>query len=104
MLSRRASFVITLPSDIDPFRLHLRGFALLVCALLAWVGPVSAQVIPKAQDRPFPGAMTLVVDATDTDRGIFSVRQTIPVEASGPLVLLFPEWLPGNHAPRGQVV
>jgi predicted metalloprotease with PDZ domain len=103
MLSSRVSFVIALPSDKDPFRLHLRGFALLVCALLAWIGPVSAQTIPKAQDRPFPGAMTLVVDATDTDRGIFSVRQTIPVEDFGPLVLFFPEWLPGNHAPRGQV-
>lgn len=47
--------------------------------------------------------MTLTVDATDTLRGVFSVRQTIPVPQPGPMVLLFPEWLPGNHAPRGQI-
>jgi predicted metalloprotease with PDZ domain len=47
--------------------------------------------------------MELDVDATDVPRRIFSVRQTIPVAASGPMTLRFPEWLPGNHAPRGQI-
>lgn len=63
----------------------------------------TAQPIPAAEDRAYPGAMTLAVDATDTDRAIFRVRQTIPVERAGPMVLLFPQWLPGNHAPRGQI-
>ena len=27
---------------------------------------------------------------------------TIPVQA-GPLTLLYPQWLPGNHAPRGEL-
>ena len=62
-----------------------------------------AQAIPEARDTTFPGTMTLEVDATDTQQGIFSVRQTIPVPAAGPMVLMFPEWLPGNHAPRGQI-
>jgi predicted metalloprotease with PDZ domain len=31
------------------------------------------------------------------------VKQTIPVTKAGPMVLLYPEWLPGNHAPRGQL-
>ncbi len=65
--------------------------------------PLAAQPIPPAIDRPFQGTMTLDVDATDTLQGIFSVRQTIPVPGAGPMVLLFPEWLPGNHAPRGQI-
>ena len=47
--------------------------------------------------------MVLAVDATDTARGIFRVQQTIPVEKAGPMVLLYPNWLPGNHAPRGQI-
>ena len=65
--------------------------------LLATASPLAAQ------DRPYPGTMTLEVDATDTARAIFRVKQTIPVEKAGPLVLLFPKWLPGNHAPRGQI-
>jgi len=59
--------------------------------------------IPPAQDVPYPGVMTLDVDATDLDQNIFSVAQTIPVAKSGAMTLLFPQWLPGNHAPRGQI-
>jgi hypothetical protein len=59
--------------------------------------------IPAARDVPYPGTMILRVDATDLDQNIFSVQQTIPVAKSGQMTLLFPEWLPGNHAPRGQV-
>ena len=50
-----------------------------------------------------PGVMALEVDASDVDRAIFSVRQTIPVTQAGELVLRMPEWLPGKHAPRGAV-
>ncbi len=59
--------------------------------------------IPAPRDIPYPGTMTLKVDATDIDRAIFRVRQTIPVTSPGPMTLLFPKWLPGNHAPRGQI-
>ncbi|QMW22535.1 M61 family metallopeptidase [Sandaracinobacteroides saxicola] len=59
--------------------------------------------IPAPRDIPYPGTMTLAVDATDTARGIFRVTQRIPVPAPGPFTLLYPKWLPGNHAPRGQI-
>ena len=59
--------------------------------------------VPAARDVPYPGAMSLRVDATDTRQGIFRVEQTIPVAGGDPMVLLLPEWLPGNHAPRGQI-
>ncbi|WP_395674626.1 M61 family metallopeptidase [Phenylobacterium sp.] len=59
--------------------------------------------IPAARDVAWPGTMRLEVDATDLQRRIFRVRQTIPVEAAGPITLLYPEWLPGNHAPRGPI-
>jgi predicted metalloprotease with PDZ domain len=59
--------------------------------------------IPAARDVAFPGVMTLDVDATDTDRGIFRVKQTIPVPRAGPMALLYPKFLPGNHAPRGEI-
>ena len=59
--------------------------------------------IPLPADKPYPGTMVLKVDATDVARGIFRVRQTIPVAKAGKLTLLYPEWLPGQHAPRGAI-
>ena len=59
--------------------------------------------IPAAVDTSYPGTMTLDIDATDTTRGIFRVRQTIPVAKAGPMVLLYPKWLPGTHSPTGQI-
>lgn len=87
----------------------------LAALFLATAAPVAAQnrsapqptpivdTIPAARDVPYPGTMRLDIDATDVERGIFRVEQTIPVAKSGHMVLLFPEWLPGNHAPRGQI-
>ena len=79
--------------------------ALLVTAAQASPGPVPGSMpppVPAPQDRPYPGTIRLAVDATDTTRGIFRVHETIPVR-SGPLVLLFPKWLPGNHGPSGPI-
>ncbi|MFN3560256.1 MAG: M61 family metallopeptidase, partial [Brevundimonas sp.] len=59
--------------------------------------------IPAPRDAPYPGVIALDMDATDIDRRIVSVKQTIPVAAPGPLILLYPEWIPGNHGPVGPV-
>jgi predicted metalloprotease with PDZ domain len=59
--------------------------------------------IPAARDIPYPGTIKLDVDATDTMRGIFQVHEVIPVAKSGRMTLLFPEWLPGKHGPRGEI-
>ncbi|MDP1027734.1 peptidase M61 [Sphingomonas sp. KR1UV-12] len=60
--------------------------------------------IPAPRDVPWPGGTILLdVDATDTERGIFRVKETIPVAGGGHLVLLFPKWLPGSHSPTGQI-
>ncbi len=67
----------------------------------AYVAP--AETIPAPQDTPYPGTMLLKVDARDHQQGIFRVTQTIPVAKAGRLTLLYPEWLPGNHAPRGEI-
>lgn len=83
-------------------------------ALLLGSAPALAQVgtpaldralvpIPAPLDAPYPGVISLEMDATDLDRRIVSVRQTIPVAAPGPLILLYPEWIPGNHGPVGPV-
>ena len=62
-----------------------------------------ATPIEAPRDVPYPGTIQLTVDASDTDRRIFRVRETIPVQRAGPMTLLYPQWLPGNHAPRGPI-
>lgn len=59
--------------------------------------------VPAAQDVPYPGGvMQLQIDATDIVRGVYRVTQTIPVApGTRKLTLLLPQWLPGNHGPRG---
>ncbi|MGK6320889.1 M61 family metallopeptidase [Sphingomonas sp. DT-204] len=60
--------------------------------------------IPEARDIDYPGGVIrLEVDATDTEQGIYRVKETVPVADAGHFVLLMPKWLPGNHAPRGQI-
>ncbi|MFC7378193.1 M61 family metallopeptidase [Brevundimonas sp. GCM10030266] len=74
---------------------------------LAQVGtpalPVTLAPIPAPRDVAYPAPIPIEVDATDIDRRIVSVKQTIPVVAAGPLVLLYPQWIPGNHGPVGPV-
>ncbi|MBB4799904.1 putative metalloprotease with PDZ domain [Brevundimonas bullata] len=84
----------------------------------AWTGP-QAPASPTPQNTPlglpralppipaptaetYPGVIKYEVDATDVERKIVRVRQTIPVTA-GPLVLLYPKFLPGNHAATGPI-
>ncbi|WP_309606051.1 peptidase M61 [Phenylobacterium sp.] len=81
---------------------------------LAVAAPLAAQPFTDPQPSPMPpataapqdvaypgGPLRLEVDATDTERRIVQVRETIPVAGPGPITLLYPQWLPGNHAPRG---
>ena len=62
------------------------------------------QNVPDARDVPYPGTMTLDIDASDITRGAFRVTQTIPVvPGTSDLIVMLPEWLPGNHGPRGDL-
>jgi predicted metalloprotease with PDZ domain len=64
--------------------------------------PIS-QTVPDPQDTPYPGgAIRLDIDASDTQRGVYRVTETIPLAPNTRrLTLLFPQWLPGTHGPRG---
>jgi predicted metalloprotease with PDZ domain len=64
--------------------------------------PLPAPIV-EARDLAYPGVITLDVDASDIARGIFRVRERIPVAQAGLMTLLYPEWLPGKHAPRGAI-
>ena len=108
----------------DAIMKHLSLGTALAAALLALPlsAPASAQDIrpagnsapveqqladqtPLPSDTAWPGGtISLDIDATDTVRGIYRVTETIPVTGGmRELHLLFPEWLPGNHAARGPI-
>ena len=60
--------------------------------------------VPDPRDVPYPGAITLDIDASDTERAAYRVTETIPVAAgTATLTLLFPQWIPGHHSPTGQL-
>ncbi|MEO7247986.1 MAG: peptidase M61 [Novosphingobium sp.] len=63
-----------------------------------------AQSVPDARDVPYPGTITLDIDASDVTHGAYRVTEVIPVVAgTKDLIVLLPEWLPGNHGPRGDL-
>ena len=72
----------------------LVSWSVFACAI------AGAADIPVPLDRPYPGVIDLEVDATNVQQKIFVVHERIPVRP-GPLVLLYPEWRLGAHAPAG---
>ena len=73
---------------------------------LATVGPQpipQAAMIKAPRDIEFRDAITLSVDASDKVHKIFRVREIIPVQKAGRLVLLYPEWETGSHSPTQEV-
>ena len=84
----------------------MRCFILAAVAAVLAAAPVSAQIvtppIPAVQDRDYPGVIRHLVDITDVEHRVIRVRQQIPV-SSGPMTLLYPKFLPGNHAPTGPI-
>jgi predicted metalloprotease with PDZ domain len=47
-------------------------------------------------------SIQLLVDLSDASRNIFHSRLTIPARP-GPMTLVYPEWIPGNHRPSGPI-
>ena len=77
----------------------LRRAALTASAALA----VSAALLPALTSAQAPGApITLAVDLTDAPRRILHATETIPVQP-GPMTLVYPKWIPGEHSPDGPV-
>lgn len=94
-----------------------RSFSLLATASVLGMccagAPASAEDQPQPaaptpaiappQDSPYPGVIRLAVDATDLPHAIFAVHEIMPVAGPGPITLLYPKWLPGNHSPTGPI-
>ena len=72
-----------------------------IIAMALYLSPACmclAQEVPKPVDRNYPGIIELHVDATNVAQKIFTMHERIPVK-SGPITLLYPQWLLGAHAP-----
>jgi predicted metalloprotease with PDZ domain len=93
---------------------HVRTALLLLSAAALAAGAAVAQdvapqlamvppEIASPKDAAYPGTIKLLVDATDTDRHIYRIHETIPVAGAGPITLAYPRWIPGNHAPTGRI-
>ena len=83
----------------------------LCCAVLSFAqvfaSPGPAAVAPNApipapKDRPYGGEIRLAVDATDLQRRIVHVHETL-TGVRAETILLYPKWLPGTHAPEGPI-
>jgi len=72
----------------------LRTKIVLIAVLCAGLG--AARLAGQA------GAVKLDVDAREAPRKLFHARLTIPAQP-GPLTLLYPKWIPGEHGPTGPI-
>ena len=82
--------------------MHALRLACALSAALILAGPATAQPairsapqtiplprpVPDAQDVPFPGTIALEIDASDTQRGVFRVVETVPVPAGADELIL----------------
>lgn len=91
-----------------PNRKSLRLTFFLATTALAQIGlgpkqlPLSPAIQPP-EDAPYRGLITIHVDATDTLHKIYKVHESLPVQQSGPMVLLYPQWESGSHAATGPI-
>ncbi|MEN9704451.1 MAG: hypothetical protein RLZZ393_330 [Pseudomonadota bacterium] len=81
----------------------IRPSSLLAGVGLAAFTAVAAAALPVPRNQPYPGILHVDVDLSDTQHRLIRVHEMLPVAKPGHLVLLYPEWLPGNHAPRGPI-
>jgi predicted metalloprotease with PDZ domain len=58
--------------------------------------------VPAPVDQAYSGTISLSVDLTNVNDRVLNVRESIPVKA-GAMILLYPQWLPGNHSPSNAV-
>lgn len=77
-------------------------FTLAAALSVFAIDVATAQPLPPVRDVAYLGAIALRVDATDVDHKLLAVHETLPVRA-GSLVLLYPQWIPGHHAPTNEI-
>ena len=82
-----------------PRRSHL---IVLLVATLGLTAPTHAQREAAVPISRITGPITVALDARETTRKLLHTRLTMPV-TPGSLTLVYPKWLPGEHAPDGPI-
>ncbi|HEX6879167.1 MAG TPA: peptidase M61, partial [Terriglobales bacterium] len=60
--------------------------------------------IPAPVDKPYVGPIQSEVTLADLTHRVVHVHEQIPVERGAKeIVLLYPQWIPGNHSPTGPI-
>lgn len=102
-LPRTGAFGADQRQAIDQ-EVYLKLDRALACAFVAYCAaftcaarPATVSTGPAGEQH---GIATVAVDATDLDRRIYRVHETLPV-GQGPLTLFYPQWIPGTYAPTG---
>ncbi len=80
---------------------RLQPYMTKVPVYLSLVATTLSLVVAAAASEPNP-AVKLDVDATDAARKILHARMQISAHP-GPLTLVYPKWVPGDHAPTGPI-
>lgn len=65
---------------------------------LSFLGLVCALSLTAQNNRP----IRITLDLTDAPRKLLHAQMSIPVQP-GPVTLVFPEWIPGEHGPTGPI-
>ena len=85
-----------------PFLRRAAALAAALSFLAATVGTTCAQTAGPVLARTAAAPITLDVDASHAVQGILYVHEIIPA-GGGPLTLVYPKWIPGEHAPNGPI-
>ncbi|MDQ6779872.1 MAG: hypothetical protein M3Z37_01790 [Candidatus Eremiobacteraeota bacterium] len=77
--------------------------SVLLALYCAAASPAPESAAPRSDAPPLATRtqpMTLLVDASQAGRGVMSTHLHVPVRP-GPFTLVYPKWIPGEHAPSG---
>jgi len=86
-------------------RLLFLAFAALVAVYTTTIPAIAARLAEPGATNAGLAAnpASVFVDASDAPRGVFHSHLTIPA-APGPLTLVYPKWIPGEHTPTGPLM
>ncbi len=75
---------------------------LLVVVVATLTCGVASPRMQTTSVRRLTGPIDLALDARETPRRILHAHESLPV-GPGPLTLVYPKWLPGEHSPDGPI-
>jgi predicted metalloprotease with PDZ domain len=67
------------------------------CLIAGWALVFAGSAVPAQAQKP---PILITADLTDAPRKLYHAEVEIPV-AAGPVTLITPQWIPGNHRPTG---